>query len=142
MLIAVILGFKKYERNSFLRLYPGLWFFLLTTIVPLLCFHTIDFVVITSFPFICWMACQLKFFQFYTPDFLINWGVGTPNGSLWTISVEVQFYIFLPFYIYLYMKLSKKVFITVSLLLFFLRSLLSNCCRTWVIKCLRASCFT
>ena len=32
-------------------------------------------------------------FQFWTPEALRGFGCGTPNGSLWTISVIVQFYI-------------------------------------------------
>ena len=32
----------------------------------------------------------------YTPDFLKNYGFGSYNGSLWTIPIELQFYIVLP----------------------------------------------
>jgi len=36
---------------------------------------------------------QGTFFQFWTPDLLRGFGVGTPNGSLWTICTLIQFYI-------------------------------------------------
>lgn len=36
---------------------------------------------------------QATVLQFWTPDFLKNFGNGTPNGALWTICVIVQFYI-------------------------------------------------
>lgn len=43
--------------------------------------------------------CQGTFFQFWTPDSLRGYGVGTPNGALWTIGVMIQFYIIVwPFY--------------------------------------------
>ena len=32
-------------------------------------------------------------FQFYTPSSIEAYGVGNPNGSLWTISMEIQIYI-------------------------------------------------
>jgi len=32
-------------------------------------------------------------FQFWTPDSLRGYGCGTPNGSLWTICVTIQFYV-------------------------------------------------
>ena len=36
---------------------------------------------------------QFTIFQFYTGDWLNGYGVGVPNGVLWTISVDIQFYI-------------------------------------------------
>ena len=36
---------------------------------------------------------QATIFQFWTPDSLRWFGCGTPNGSLWTICVLLQFYI-------------------------------------------------
>jgi len=46
--------------------------------------------------FLAWFFAQLTFFQFYNPDFLRGFGVGVINGSLWTIPVELEFYILLP----------------------------------------------
>lgn len=43
--------------------------------------------------FVIYAFTQGTIFQFYTGDWLRSYGVGTPNGSLWTISVIVQFYI-------------------------------------------------
>lgn len=112
------LDLKKYIRNRALRLYPALWFCLLLTVVLLLLFRTINFSTIASTSFFQWLFCQATFFQFYTPDYLRGWGVGTPNGSLWTISVELQFYIFLPVYILLMKRVSKFSFIIISVFLF------------------------
>lgn len=50
--------------------------------------HTIEWRKLGLFAF-----TQGTVFQFWTPDFLRGYGCGTPNGSLWTICVLVQFYI-------------------------------------------------
>jgi peptidoglycan/LPS O-acetylase OafA/YrhL len=36
---------------------------------------------------------QSSFLQFWTPQNLREFGCGTPNGSLWTIGIFIQFYI-------------------------------------------------
>ena len=87
---------KRYFKNRFLRLYPALWCCFAVTVILLFSFHILDFSSLFKTEFWAWIAAQLTFFQFFTPDILRGWGVGTPNGSLWTIPVETQFYILLP----------------------------------------------
>ena len=43
-----------------------------------------------------WVVAQSTLVQFYNPEFLRTFGVGVVNGSLWTIPVELQFYLLLP----------------------------------------------
>jgi peptidoglycan/LPS O-acetylase OafA/YrhL len=69
-----------------------------------------------------WIIAQMTFFQFWTPPMLRNWGVGTPNGSLWTIPVELQFYLLLPALVILLTRI--KVIYKVWVLTFF--SILCN----------------
>ena len=46
---------------------------------------------------VLWLLSQITIAPFYNPEALRNFGVGVMNGSLWTIPVELQFYIVLPF---------------------------------------------
>ena len=82
---------KSYSRNRVLRIYPGLWCCVLATVlVATLC----------GFGFANGQAPLWIISQFagaiYTPGFLKNFGIGSYNGSLWTIPVELQFYFLLP----------------------------------------------
>lgn len=40
-----------------------------------------------------WTISQVTVFQFYTPSSIEIYGVGNPNGALWTISMELQVYV-------------------------------------------------
>jgi len=82
---------KKYFFNRVLRVYPGLWLCFIVTVILLLAFKTINVSDLFTGTMLKWSLGQLTFFQFWTPDLLRTWGVGTPNGSLWTIPVELQF---------------------------------------------------
>lgn len=117
---------KKYARNRAIRIFPAMWVCLAVTIVLLLVFHIIDFHALFSFPMIRWIACQVTFLQFYTPDFLRSWGTGTPNGSLWTIAVELQFYILLPLLLVAEKKLNVKAWIALLLTLMLISILAGN----------------
>lgn len=99
---------NEYLRKRFFRLYPELWIVVLFSIISIIPFVKINFI-----QFIAWIFAQCTLFQFWTPSFLRDYGVGTPNGSLWTITVFAQFYILVYFLKKLYLKNydKKKVFL-------------------------------
>jgi peptidoglycan/LPS O-acetylase OafA/YrhL len=82
-----------YFKNRLLRIYPALWVCFIFTLLLLVFCESINFGNSHTW---LWIAAQLSFLQFYTPDFLRNFGIGNPNGSLWSIVVELQFYVILP----------------------------------------------
>ena len=108
----------KYFNNRFLRLFPALWFCLIITL-GLIVFDFDNSIaqLVSNSGFLLWIIGQISFFQFWTPDILRFWGVGTPNGSLWTIIVEVQFYLLVPLIYYFTQKLFKIKLIPIVLIM-------------------------
>jgi len=113
---------KKYFYNRFLRLFPALWLCFFITLILLFYFGVINISSLFSKDLITWSVTQISFFQFWTPDILRDWGVGTPNGSLWTIPVEIQFYIFLPIIVLSF----KRIKLIYKFIFLFLISILFN----------------
>ena len=67
-----------------------------------------------------WAAGQASIFQFYNPEFMRGFGLGVLNGALWTITVELQFYIITPI-LYILLHRYKYLF-----LLLFVCSMIFN----------------
>jgi peptidoglycan/LPS O-acetylase OafA/YrhL len=122
---------KKYFYNRFLRLFPALWGCFFFTLILLFVFKIINTSDLFSIPIIKWIFTQITFFQFWTPEILRSWGTGTPNGSLWTITVEIQFYILLPIVVLSFRKIGlmyKFIFLFIASVLFniYISNLLEN----------------
>ena len=108
----------NYARNRFLRIYPGLLCSFIFTIILLLSFGRLAFFELFNFSFFLWIFAQLTFFQQFTPSVVPGFGgFGIPNLALWTISVEILFYISIPL-VYRLLKrcsLRYKTLIIISL---------------------------
>lgn len=81
---------RDYARRRVTRIFPELWLVVAFTALTVLVFC---FQELSPVPFLGWIAAQATFLQFWTPDCLRQFGVGCPNGSLWTITIFLQFYI-------------------------------------------------
>jgi len=111
-IISGYLIFQSLERNDavfflkkrFLRLFPALIVCFILTVLLLFGFRALTIKEFLSFEFVKWTAAQLTFFQFYNPDIVRDFGFSPPNGALWTISVEIQFYLFIATLWYFFLK--------------------------------------
>jgi peptidoglycan/LPS O-acetylase OafA/YrhL len=97
----------EFYKNRFLRIYPALWVSFAVTIAILAAFQQISTATLGRSDFWTWVVRQMTFFQFGTPECFKHWGDGQVNRSLWTISVELQFYAAVPLIYYIFKKLGK-----------------------------------
>jgi peptidoglycan/LPS O-acetylase OafA/YrhL len=84
-----------YYRNRCLRIYPALWVCLIVSVGVVLAGGLDGLARASSSEWLIWWAAQMSLFQGYPAPFLQPPGTRL-NGSLWTIPVELQFYLILP----------------------------------------------
>lgn len=104
-----------FARKRFRRIYPGLWINIIFTL----------FLVIglcrpaggEKKELFLWMVVQGVGIS-YTPGFLKNFATGSINGALWTIMVEIQFYILL-FLLWEYLRRKSDLWWKVTLVITF-----------------------
>jgi peptidoglycan/LPS O-acetylase OafA/YrhL len=89
-----------YFKNRALRIFPGLWGCLFITVIV----FSITGVSFLNAGALKWLPAQMVGI-IYTPGFLSHYGFGSYNGALWSITVELQFYVVLPI---LYFLIPKK----------------------------------
>lgn len=107
-----------YFSNRFLRIYPALWVCLLITILALFSLNYLQTDILLNKNFWLWFFGQASFVQFYNPLFLRDFGVGVVNGSLWTIAVELQFYLLTPLIFFLNSRWRYTLIASLLLFLF------------------------
>ena len=87
---------RDYYRNRCLRIFPALWVCLALSIGVILIAGVGVLGPISSADWLAWWVAQMSLYQQYGPDFLKPVATGQFNGSLWTIPIELEFYLLLP----------------------------------------------
>lgn len=100
---------KQYARNRFLRIFPALFvcFIILQLALAFLGQYNRSSILNPQI-WVYWIG-QLTLGQFFTPDEFRDFGVGAPNGSLWTIPIEIEFYILIPLIFIFLTRINIKV---------------------------------
>lgn len=101
---------KKYLFNRAKRILPAYFFVVLFFALSLYFFSGVAFKDYLSFNWLKYVGFNLIFLNFIQPciDFVFtNNKICAVNGSLWTIKVEVMFYLFIPILFYFIRKLNK-----------------------------------
>ena len=96
---------RSYYKNRLLRIYPALWVCFFVSVISFSILYKYD---ASAKQIVSWVIAQLTIAQFYNPFFLRDYGLGVLNGSLWTIPVELQFYIILPVIYFAFAKFKVK----------------------------------
>ena len=123
---------KRYAGNRIFRIYPALFVCTAITIVGVFLTGYFENKQISTINFISWVIAQVSFFQFYNPDFMRQFGTGVLNGSLWTITVELQFYFIVPVLYWIIRYLSSFVKNSTNYTLVFLTIIFIIINRTYI----------
>lgn len=100
---------QEYLKKRIIRIYPALWGATFFSLIAIVIFGmAYSHLKVHGIDIMAWLLGQLTFFQFYTPSAIEAYGVGNPNGSLWTISMEIQIYILIMLLYGWLKKRSKK----------------------------------
>lgn len=122
---------SEYFQNRALRLYPGLFICVLFSFVLI---YVSGYMTAAGASTLDWGLLYLAkttFLQFYNPDFMRAYGDGVLNGSLWTITVELQFYFLVPI-IYFIFNLGDSNAYNIKLILLIAVFLMINRVFTYI----------
>ena len=85
---------KKWLIGRIARMLPAFWACIIVNTAVIAVFYPVRPSLKET---VVYIVTQFSGLNFYTGSWLRGYGVGTPNGVLWTIAVQIQFFIIAPF---------------------------------------------
>lgn len=105
---------QRYFENRFLRLYPCLVFVTLGGAGVAMAAHGWRDLTENFSTYGLWFIAQITLGQAYNPAHFRDVGVGVINGSLWTLTTEILFYIGVPAIVWLERRFRSTVLVLVT----------------------------
>lgn len=87
---------RDFYRNRALRILPAIYVYVVVTVLLLLVSGIVAPSELLSLQFAAFLASNVFLIPVWSPPMLDEFGIGVVNGSLWTIPVEVSFYVIVP----------------------------------------------
>ena len=87
---------RGYFWRRALRIFPALWLAVILGLGTVAWGGYLQKEFVSSSTFVAWLVAQTTVFQFWNPEHFRGFGMGVVNAALWTISVELQYYFFVP----------------------------------------------
>lgn len=111
---------RDYFKNRSLRIFPALWVCVFVNILLVASTGYLEEKNVGVIDLGILYLAKTTILQFYNPEFMRDFGDGVLNGSLWTICVELQFYLITPMLYWLLkkVKLSSNLILAILLVLF------------------------
>lgn len=104
-------GWRDFFVNRALRIIPALWVYLVFTVALVLVIGAATPGDLRTSGAALWIVTTLGLAPAYSPGFLDSFGAGHVNGSLWTIPVEVSFYVIVPLLVLFATRFGKRAFL-------------------------------
>ncbi|MBF0553702.1 MAG: acyltransferase [Nitrospirae bacterium] len=106
---------RNYFKNRFLRLYPGLVSVTLGGVAVALTARGWRDIFDNFTTYAIWFFAQITLAQAYNPELFRNVGVGVINGSLWTLTTEIIFYLCVPIIVWMEGRFHLTVLVLLAL---------------------------
>ncbi|AKM08177.1 acyltransferase family protein [Pelagerythrobacter marensis] len=98
---------RRYFENRFLRLFPALFLVAIGGLIVALLAKGLPDLAARPGLYFGWFFSQVTLGQAFNPAHFRDVGVGVINGSLWTITVEILFYVAVPVIVWMERNVTK-----------------------------------